>query len=143
VLIVVIDLDAWLVLERAAAPFETLVVFLHKPQIVAMVLEGMCPPAKTGGDFENCASRKAIANPRENHTGPLRCGIFPWFRPFLSAVCPILLKFELSEKSGWGRNRTADTWIFSPLLCQLSYPAFYLCKMRLLTPSPTLSLTFY
>jgi hypothetical protein len=26
--------------------------------------------------------------------------------------------------SGWGRNRTADTWIFSPLLCQLSYPAF-------------------
>ena len=27
------------------------------------------------------------------------------------------------EKYGWGRNRTADTWIFSPLLCQLSYPA--------------------
>src|SRR5437879_11200422 len=25
--------------------------------------------------------------------------------------------------TGWGRNRTADTWIFSPLLCQLSYPA--------------------
>src|SRR6266480_4627837 len=29
-----------------------------------------------------------------------------------------------SEKGcGWGRNRTADTRIFSPLLCQLSYPA--------------------
>src|SRR5207237_7583841 len=27
------------------------------------------------------------------------------------------------SKRGWGRNRTADTWIFSPLLCQLSYPA--------------------
>ena len=27
-------------------------------------------------------------------------------------------------KRGWGRNRTGDTWIFSPLLCQLSYPAF-------------------
>jgi hypothetical protein len=26
-------------------------------------------------------------------------------------------------KRGWGRNRTADTRIFSPLLCQLSYPA--------------------
>jgi hypothetical protein len=25
--------------------------------------------------------------------------------------------------NGWGRNRTADTWIFSPLLCRLSYPA--------------------
>src|SRR6266487_4626901 len=22
---------------------------------------------------------------------------------------------------GWGRNRTADTWIFSPLLCQLRF----------------------
>src|SRR5438445_706693 len=28
-----------------------------------------------------------------------------------------------AAKSGWGRNRTADTRIFSPLLCQLSYPA--------------------
>src|ERR1700694_2937900 len=28
-----------------------------------------------------------------------------------------------SQDGGWGRNRTADTWIFSPLLCQLSYPA--------------------
>ena len=27
------------------------------------------------------------------------------------------------QRYGWGRNRTADTWIFSPLLCQLSYPA--------------------
>jgi hypothetical protein len=26
-------------------------------------------------------------------------------------------------RCGWGRNRTADTWIFSPLLYQLSYPA--------------------
>src|SRR5881227_3200016 len=28
---------------------------------------------------------------------------------------------------GWGRNRTGDTWIFSPLLYQLSYPAFAVC----------------
>ena len=27
-----------------------------------------------------------------------------------------------SRTSGWGRVRTADTWIFSPLLYQLSYP---------------------
>ncbi len=26
--------------------------------------------------------------------------------------------------SGWGRDRTGDTRIFSPLLYQLSYPAF-------------------
>src|SRR4030095_9100755 len=30
----------------------------------------------------------------------------------------------ITKDYGWGRNRTADTWIFSPLLCQLSYPAF-------------------
>jgi 2-iminobutanoate/2-iminopropanoate deaminase len=29
----------------------------------------------------------------------------------------------MKRECGWGRNRTADTWIFSPLLCQLSYPA--------------------
>src|SRR6266567_3907173 len=34
------------------------------------------------------------------------------------------LVFYLRKRGyGWGRNRTADTWIFSPLLCQLSYPA--------------------
>src|SRR5437879_3501155 len=31
---------------------------------------------------------------------------------------------------GWGRNRTADTRIFSPLLCQLSYPADLRCRYR-------------
>src|SRR5207244_10691192 len=34
-----------------------------------------------------------------------------------------LLHSRISHRCGWGRNRTADTWIFSPLLCQLSYPA--------------------
>ena len=36
-------------------------------------------------------------------------------------VCPSVL--PVKRGFGWGRNRTADTWIFSPLLCQLSYPA--------------------
>jgi hypothetical protein len=36
----------------------------------------------------------------------------------------VSLVFYLCKRgSGWGRNRTADTRIFSPLLCQLSYPA--------------------
>ena len=33
---------------------------------------------------------------------------------------------------GWGRNRTGDTRIFSPLLCQLSYPAVCTEAERLL-----------
>ena len=37
---------------------------------------------------------------------------------------PIFARVFIGEMGcGWGRNRTADTWIFSPLLCQLSYPA--------------------
>ena len=35
--------------------------------------------------------------------------------------------FPLKMRYGWGRNRTADTRIFSPLLCQLSYPAESRC----------------
>src|SRR5438552_5768678 len=34
-----------------------------------------------------------------------------------------LLHSSSFRRYGWGRNRTADTRIFSPLLCQLSYPA--------------------
>src|SRR5204862_3264317 len=34
-----------------------------------------------------------------------------------------LLHSAIFQRRGWGRNRTADTWIFSPLLCRLSYPA--------------------
>ena len=32
-------------------------------------------------------------------------------------------KSLMSNRYGWGRNRTGDTRIFSPLLYQLSYPA--------------------
>ena len=34
-----------------------------------------------------------------------------------------MLQDVVRLENGWGRNRTADTRIFSPLLCQLSYPA--------------------
>ena len=36
---------------------------------------------------------------------------------------PQLLYLSAFPRGGWGRNRTGDTRIFSPLLCQLSYPA--------------------
>src|SRR5205085_11091691 len=34
------------------------------------------------------------------------------------------------QKCGWGRNRTGDTRIFSPLLYQLSYPAARMLTMQ-------------
>ena len=35
----------------------------------------------------------------------------------------MLCKSLKIREGGWGRNRTGDTRIFSPLLYQLSYPA--------------------
>jgi hypothetical protein len=41
-----------------------------------------------------------------------------------------------NQGSGWGRNRTADTRIFSPLLCQLSYPAMSTGSGQYESPAP-------
>jgi hypothetical protein len=51
--------------------------------------------------------------------------IFFHFRGFIFGFENAFFSRFTYETSGhgWGRNRTADTWIFSPLLCQLSYPA--------------------
>ncbi len=53
-----------------------------------------------GGRFE-------LPNPKERIYSP----------PRLATSLPLHIK------GGSGRNRTADTWIFSPLLYQLSYRA--------------------
>src|SRR6266853_4785816 len=45
---------------------------------------------------------------------------------------------EDRQKSGWGRNRTADTRIFSPLLCQLSYPAAVAADLATCRGVPTM-----
>ncbi len=37
----------------------------------------------------------------------------------------------LEAFSGGGRNRTADTWIFSPLLYQLSYTTFFQKRLQM------------
>src|SRR5437660_11211220 len=49
------------------------------------------------------------------------------------------LVFYLRKRGyGWGRNRTADTWIFSPLLCQLSYPAAVAADLATCRGVPTM-----
>ena len=50
---------------------------------------------------------------------------------FSLVLCFSNRSYARGKKShGWGRNRTADTRIFSPLLCQLSYPAELRCHYR-------------
>ncbi len=101
------------------ARFETLVRFINGPQLAAVILQIMRPPPEPGRDFQNRVCRQTLANPRKNCSGPLCSGTSPRLRPFLARLFPIVLHLYC----GWGRNRTADTWIFSPLLCRLSYPA--------------------
>ena len=95
----------------------------------------MRPPTEPGRDFQNRACRQTLPNSRKNCAGPLRGRATPRFRPFLARLFPIVLHRMAAmiadmplTKTGWGRNRTADTWIFSPLLCQLSYPAVMAMK---------------
>src|SRR6266550_6246069 len=90
----------------------------------------MRPPPEAGRDFQNRARRQTLANPGKDCAGPLCSRATPRSRPFLACLSPIVLHRMAAiiadtplTKTGWGRNRTADTWIFSPLLCQLSYPA--------------------
>ena len=47
----------------------------------------------------------------------------------------ILRKSLVVKGNGWGGNRTPDTRIFSPLLCQLSYPAVIFPSLRRLGKS--------
>src|SRR5215510_10534680 len=65
---------------------------------------------------------------------PMACEtcIFFHFRPNSGESKNALFTPILPMKSGygWGRNRTADTWIFSPLLYRLSYPAVTAPRLR-------------
>ena len=110
--------------------FDTIARLINGPQFVAVILQIIRPPPEPGRDFQNRARRQTLANPRKNCVSPLRGRAAPWLRPFLARLFPIVLHRMAAmiadmrlTKTGWGRNRTADTWIFSPLLCQLSYPA--------------------
>ena len=49
--------------------------------------------------------------------------------PFLNSV---KVRTHSSPRGGWGRNRTADTRIFSPLLYRLSYPAKHIAIIDVL-----------
>src|SRR4029077_4973521 len=69
----------------------------------------MRPPPEPGRDFQNRARGQTLANSRKNCAGPLRGRAAPRLRPFLARLFPIILHLC------WGRNRTADTCIFSPV----------------------------
>ena len=104
---------------------------------ITIIFEVVRPASKAGRDFQNGSSRQTITDPRQNGPEPLRRRRSPRCRPFLAGFFPVVFHrtpltcsgnkdddYCLNQERGWGRNRTGDTWIFSPLLCQLSYPAF-------------------
>ena len=100
--IVLINLDARIVTETAAARFVALVDFFDEPQVFTVILEVMRPPPITGSDLKDCASRQKIANPWKDHSSPLGCRSSPRFRPFFASVFPILHKNSISPEKWLG-----------------------------------------
>src|SRR5438067_4481896 len=66
--------------------------------------------------WERCWNRKKIGCQSQAHPDSGAT----WA---LARTCPENCMTPMKTAVWLGRNRTADTWIFSPLLCQLSYPA--------------------
>ena len=66
-----------------------------------------------------------FANPPRLHNWCRREDLNPQPTDYKSVALPIELQRHdcHDENGGLGRNRTADTWIFSPLLYRLSYQA--------------------
>ncbi len=103
-------------------------------EILTIIFQIVCPSSVTGSNFQDGFSWQAIANPWQNGARPLRGRTPPRRGPFFTRIFPIVFHEIRSVarrlRNGWGRNRTADTWIFSPLLCQLSYPAARMVTMQ-------------
>ena len=113
---------------------------INSPEFLTIIFEVVRPASKAGRDFQNGSTRQTITDPRQNGPEPFRGRRSPRRRPFLAAFFPVVFHrtpltcsgnkdddYCLNQERGWGRNRTGDTWIFSPLLYQLSYPAFAVC----------------
>src|SRR5215472_10614830 len=113
--------------ETLATRFDAFARAINNPQFPAVLFQIMCPSPETGPNFQNRARRQTIANPRKNCAVPLRSGTAPRHRPFLACLFPIVfhgMTRSTAEllKHGWGRNRTADTWIFSPCVPRVKEP---------------------
>src|SRR5215831_14017763 len=77
--------------EALPTRFDTIARLINRPQLVAVILQIMCPPAEPGSDFQNRAGRQTLANARKNCAGPLRGRAAPRFRPFFAGLAPIVL----------------------------------------------------
>jgi hypothetical protein len=116
--------------ETPATCFDAFAGAVDDRELLTIIFKIMRPSSKAGRDFQDRPSWQAISNTREDGARPLRGGTAPRLGPFLACAFPIVFRLlrlawhTFRPECGWGRNRTGDTWIFSPLLCQLSYPAF-------------------
>jgi hypothetical protein len=83
------------------------------------------PPPVAGGSLDPMPLPTLQDYKRHPRTWADLQGDFPTFFPtMVNLAQPYHISVLYSTGGGWGGNRTPDTRIFSPLLCQLSYPAF-------------------
>ena len=83
--------------------------------------DGFEPPNPEGADLQSAAFSH-FATPPQNKKWCRPEDLNPQPTDYKSVALPIELGRQ--KNGGSGRNRTADTWIFSPLLYRLSYRAF-------------------
>jgi hypothetical protein len=107
-------------IEPTLEVLETSVLPLNYAPIISMVEgDGFEPPNPEGADLQSAAFSHFATPPKP----------FEWCRlqdlnPQPNDYKSVALPIELSRQNGGsGRNRTADTRIFSPLLYRLSYRA--------------------
>ena len=77
--------------ETLLTRLDTVVRFINRPQLVAIILQVMRPPPKPRRNFQNRARRQTLANPRKNCAGPLRGRAAPRLRPLLTRLFPVVL----------------------------------------------------
>ena len=86
--------------------FDALTRLINGPELVAVVLQIMCPSPESRRNFQNRAGWQAITNTRKDGAGPLRGGTAPRRGPFLARLFPIVLHgvagtITHSSKYGW------------------------------------------
>ncbi len=125
-------------IEPTSKVLETFVLPLNYTPLKMVEGDGFEPPNPEGADLQSAAFSHFATPPLEKtiliiyNIGDFVNNFFDkWCRPedlnpqptdYKSVALPIELDRQITNNHGGsGRNRTADTRIFSPLLYQLSY----------------------
>ncbi len=105
-------------IEPTPKVLETSILPLNYAPVKMVVGDGFEPPNPEGADLQSAAFSHFATPPR---AWCRRKDLNPQPTDYKSVALPVELHRHGDKYGGSGRNRTADTRIFSPLLYRLSY----------------------